>query len=163
MVQDPDHSFDPNDGFSNLHQIHLSATAYLRIAMPPEAVSDPGVDLDIFVYDPIGNRVATSINGGTDELINIEFPMDGLWSVYVHGWQTNGPSTDYDMYAWTISVLPGGNLTIDSAPTSAAIGTAETIDVSWTGATAGEWHLGAVSHIGDTGLMGLTLIDADNR
>jgi hypothetical protein len=35
--------------------------------------------------------------------------------------------------------------------------------VSWSGATLGEWHLGAVSHTGDVGLMGLTLVDVDNR
>ena len=36
-------------------------------------------------------------------------------------------------------------------------------DVSWTGASAGEWHLGVVSHTGADGLLGLTLIDVDNR
>ena len=30
-------------------------------------------------------------------------------------------------------------------------------------AIAGEWHLGAVSYTGDVGLMGLTLVDVDNR
>ena len=35
--------------------------------------------------------------------------------------------------------------------------------MSWTGATDGEWHLGAVSHTGPDGLLGLTLIDVDNR
>jgi hypothetical protein len=35
--------------------------------------------------------------------------------------------------------------------------------VSWSGATAGQWHLGAVSHTGDVGLMGLTLVEVDNR
>jgi hypothetical protein len=67
------------------------------------------------------------------------------------------------MYSWAISATPGGNLVIDSAPNSATLGAVETIDVSWTGATGGQWHLGAVSHTGDAGLMGLTLVDVDNR
>jgi hypothetical protein len=67
------------------------------------------------------------------------------------------------MYTWVISATPGGNLSIDSAPTAATLGATETIDVSWTGATAGQWHLGAVSHTGDVGLMGLTLVNVDNR
>jgi hypothetical protein len=67
------------------------------------------------------------------------------------------------MYSWIISETPGGNLMIDSAPSSATIGTTGTIDVSWTGATAGQWHLGAVSHTGPSGLMGLTLVNVDNR
>lgn len=164
VVQDPDQSFDPADGFSNLHQFNLSGEAFFRIAMPPEAVSDASaIDLDIFVFNPSGEFVASSTSGGTNELIDIANPADGIWSVYVHGWQTAGPSAAYDLYTWAISLTPGGNLVIDSAPTSATIGATETIDVSWTGATAGQWHLGAVSHTGDVGLMGLTLINVDNR
>jgi subtilisin family serine protease len=163
VVQDPDQNFDPNDGYSNLHQFTLTGAAYFRIAMPPDAVNDPAIDIDIFVYDPSGTQVASSTSGGTNEQIDIVLPVDGTWSVYVHGWQTAGPSADYDMYSWIISATPGGNMTIDSAPASATIGATETIDVSWTGATAGQWHLGAVSHTGDTGLLGLTLVNVDNR
>jgi hypothetical protein len=164
VVQDPDQNFDPNDGFSNRHDFNLSGAAFFRIAMPPESVSDPdAIDLDIFVYNPNGVQVASSTSGGTDELVDISLPMDGTWSVYVHGWQTIGPSADYNMYSWIISATPGGNLSIDSAPTSATLGAVETIEVSWTGATAGQWHLGAVSHTGDVGLMGLTLVNVDNR
>ena len=54
-------------------------------------------------------------------------------------------------------------MTIDSAPASATLGLIDTIDLSWTGATAGVWHLGAVSHTGDVGLMGLTWVEVDNR
>ena len=162
VVQDPDQNFDPNDGFSNLHQFSLTGAAYFRVAMPPEA-TEADADLDIFVYDPTGTLVASSTSGGTDELVEILLPMDGTWSVFVHGWSTPGGDSDYDMYTWAISATPGGNMTIDSAPASASIGATETIDVSWTGATAGEWHLGAVSHTGDVGLMGLTLVDVDNR
>ncbi len=163
VVQDPDQSFNPNDGFSNLHQFNLSGAAFFRIAMPPESVADPAIDLDIYVYDPNGVQVASSTSGATNELVDILLPQDGTWSVFVHGWQTAGPSADYDMYTWVVSATPGGNMSINSAPTSATIGATETIDISWSGATAGQWHLGAVSHTGDVGLMGLTLVDVDNR
>ncbi|MFN2203690.1 MAG: S8 family serine peptidase [Caldilineaceae bacterium] len=163
VVQDPDQEFDPNDGYSNLHQFDLSGAAYFRIAIPPEAVNDSNIDLDVFVYDPSGNQVASSTSGGTDELVEILQPADGTWSVYVHGWQTVGASADYDLYTWIISNTPGGNMVIDSAPTSASQGTTGTINLSWSGATAGQWHFGAVSHTGDAGLMGLTLVEVDNR
>ncbi len=165
VLQDPDQTFNPGDvatGGANLHQFNLSGAAFFRIAMPPEA-TEPDADLDIFVYNPNGVQVASSTNGGTDELVDIVLPMDGTWSVYVHGWAAPGGDSDYDMYSWAISATPGGNLTIDSAPTSATIGTTGTINLSWTGATAGQWHLGAVSHTGDVGLMGLTLVEVDNR
>ena len=162
VVQDPDQIFDLNDGFSNQHQFTLSGAALFRIAMPPEA-TEPDADLDIFVYDPTGAEVATSTSGGTNELIDITSPMDGTWSVYVHGWSTPGGDSDYDMYSWVVSATPGGSLSLDSAPTSATLGATVTIDVEWTGATDGQWHLGAVSHTGDVGFMGLTLVGVDNR
>jgi subtilisin family serine protease len=162
VVQDPDQAFDPEDGFSDLHEFTLEGEAYFRIAIPPEA-TEPNADLDVFVYDPDGNQVASSTAGGTNEQIDIALPMDGTWSVYVHGWAAPDGDSPYDMYTWIISATPGGNLTIDSAPTSATLGATETIDVSWTGATTGQWHLGAVSHTGDTGLMALTLVNIDNR
>ena len=162
VVQDPDQNFNPNDGFSNLHQFNLSGAALLRFAMPPEA-TEPNADLDIFVYDPSGNLVASSTTGGTDELIEITLPMDGTWSVYVHGWSTPGGDSEYDLYSWVISATPGGNMSVTSAPASAIVGTTETVQVGWTAAAAGEWHLGAVSHTGDAGLMGLTIVEVDNR
>lgn len=165
VLQDPDQTFDPSDvgtGGANLHQFNLSGAAYFRIAMPPEA-TEANADLDIFIYDPNGDQVASSTAGGTNEQIDIAAPIDGTWSVYVHGWSAPGGDSDYDMYSWVISATPGGNLTIDSAPASATTGATETIDVSWTGATAGQWHLGAVSHSDAGGVIGLTLVNVDNR
>jgi hypothetical protein len=161
VVQDPDQDFDPNDGYSNLHQFTLSGAALFRIAMPPEA-TEPDADLDIFVYGPNGEEF-DSTSGGTNELIDILLPSDGTWDVWVHGWSAPGGDSDYDMYTWAISATPGGNLTIDLAPTSATLGATETIDLNWTGAMAYQWHLGAVSHTGDVGVMGLTLVEVDNR
>ncbi len=162
VIQDPDQTFDPNDGYSNRHDFDLSGAAYFRIAMPPEA-TEAEADLDIFVFDPNGIQVASSTAGGTDELVEIVLPEDGTWSVYVHGWSAPGGDSDYDMYTWAISATPGGNLSIDSAPASATQGATEPIELSWSGATAGQWHIGAVSHTGDAGLMGLTVVEVDNR
>jgi len=161
VVQDPDQSFDRDDGYSNVHTFTLSGAAAFRIAMPPEA-TEAGADLDIFVYDPDGNFVASSTSGGTDELIDIPLPAPGEWTVFVHGWLAPGGDSPYDLYTWTISATPGGTLTVDSAPTSATLGATETIDVSWTGATAGQW-LGAVSHSDAGGFIDVTLVEVDNR
>jgi hypothetical protein len=70
------------------------------------------------------------------------------------------------MWTWAVPLATGGSLSIDSAPASANIGAVETIDISWSGLTSGalgDWYLGAVSHTGDSGLMGLTLVNIDNR
>ncbi|MEX2204428.1 MAG: S8 family serine peptidase [Actinomycetota bacterium] len=162
VVQDPDQNFDPGDGFSNAHTFALSGVAHFRIAIPPEA-TEADADLDVYVFDPAGELVASSTLGGTDELVDISAPADGTWTVYVHGWSTPGGDSDYTMYTWAISETPGGTLTIDSAPSSATLGETGTVEVSWTGATLGQWHLGAVSHNRGTELLGLTLVDVDNR
>lgn len=161
VVQDPDQVFDPSDGFSNAHQFELSGDTFFRVAIPPEATEE-GADLDVFVYDPNGDLVASSTLGGTDEEVSIYDPIDGTWTVWVHGWLTIGPDSDYDMYSWILSETPGGNLVIDSAPTEAVLGETGTVVASWTDAPD-EWNLGAVSHSDADGIFGLTLINVDNR
>ena len=162
VAQDPDQSFDPTDGFSNQYTFNLSGAAYFRVAIPPEA-TEAGADLDVFVFDPNGNFVAASTNAGTDEQIDITAPMDGAWTVFVHGWLVVTEPEPFDMYVWTVPMASGGSLTIDSAPTAATVGATEPINISWSGAAAGEWYLGAVSHSNASGLMGLTLVNVDNR
>lgn len=165
VVQDPDQNFNPGDGYSNPHTFNLLGAAQFRIAMPPEA-TEPNADLDIFVQDPSGAFVAQSTSGGTNELIDIPLPADGAWTVWVHGWSTPGGDSDYDMWTWAVPLTSGGSLSVDAAPTSATIGATETVNVSWSGLTSGavgDWYLGAVSHTGDVGFMGLTLFNVDNR
>lgn len=165
VVQDPDSEFDPEDGYSNEHVIEVSGAALLRLAMPPFSVDDNSTDLDLYLFNPLGEFVDFSFNGFTDELIDVLLPMDGNWTVFVHGWNTVGPSADYKLFTWTVSATPGGNLSLDDAPDTAIPGPGD-IEVSWSNAAAGEWHLGAVSHAGDprgeSELLGLTVIDVNN-
>jgi hypothetical protein len=168
VLQDPDQSFSPGDvatGGANLHQFTLSGAAFFRIAMPPEA-TEASADLDIYVFDPSDNLVAASTGPGTDELVDLLLPADGTWTVYVHGWAAPGGDSDYNLWTWVVPVAAGGSLGIDSAPASATLGNVDPIVVSWSGLTSGslaDWYLGAVSHTGDGGLMGWTLINVDNR
>ena len=129
VLQDPDQTFDPNDGFSNAHEFTTSGAAYVRFAIPEDAVANPDIDIDIFLLDSAGNQVASSTNGGTDEEISIVLPPDDTWTLYVHGWQAAGASADYTLYAWIVSATPGGNMTVDAAPASATIGAVEPVEV----------------------------------
>lgn len=166
MLQDPDQDFSPSDvgaGGANAHTFSLSGADVFRIAMPPEA-TEANADLDLYVYNPSNVQVATSTSGGTDELVNIEDPVDGTWTVYVHGWSAPGGDSDYDLYTWAIPDATGGTLSIDSAPASATVGTTATIQYSWTGATLGQWWFGEISHHGNAGaLLARTLVQVDNR
>ena len=54
--------------------------------------------------------------------------------------------------------------TVQSAPGSADDATVGHVQVGWTGATSGKWHLGLVQHVGPNGtVMGKTLVEVDNR
>ena len=160
VVQDPDQSFDPSDGFSNVHTFDTGGDAYLRISIPPEA-TEADADLDIFLFDPSGSLVASSTNGGTDELIEIVLPDDGTYTLYVQGWAAPGGDSDYVLSSWIVSATPGGSLALDAAPTAAVQGATDTISVSWAGLTAGSQYFGAVSHTDADGLLGLTLVQVD--
>lgn len=162
VEQDPDQAFDPDDGFSNTHAVDVSGAALLKFAIPPEA-TEADADLDIYLFGPDDALAATSTNGGTDEVIEVVNPADGTWTLHVQGWQAPGGDSDYRLYNWVVSATPGGNLSVDNPPTSATLGAEETIGVSWTGATAGQWHLGAVSHSDANGVIGLTKVEVDNR
>lgn len=82
--------------------------------------------------------------------------------MYVHGWQTAGPSADYTMYSWAFDNTGGPTLSVTSAPAEAVIGTSGTVEVNWVNAIDG-WYLGIIGHIGATGVMGGTIVEVDNR
>lgn len=86
--QDPDQEFPSGDdapgpdGGVDWHEIPIEGGAFLRIAL-----EIPGPDdIDLFLIDPTGLQVASSTNGGTDELIDVALPMDGTYRLAVHGW-----------------------------------------------------------------------------
>ncbi len=165
VVQDPDQSFSPTDGFSTPIPVDLSDAALYRVVMEQGDVTGPGAataDLDLYLVDESGTTVASSGAGGTDEVIDVVLPEPGAYTLYVHGWQTGDVELGFTAHTWTVPLTPGtGNLSIDSAPTEAVTGTTGTIDISWDGAAAGT-NLGAVSHSGPDGLLGLTVVTVEN-
>lgn len=159
VSQDANQSFSPADvgtGGANAHVFNLAGAAFFRVTIPPGS-TEANADLDVYVYDPSNTLVASSTLGGTDEQVDISLPADGAWTVYVHGWQTVGPDSDYTLHSWVVPLASGGSLSVDSAPASAVIGTTGTISVSWSALASGE-YLGAVSHTGPSGLLGFTLV-----
>ncbi len=159
VVQDPDQTFDPEDGYSNAHTFDLSGALFFRVAIPPYA-TEPEADLDVYVYNPDGVLVASSTNGGTDEQVDILFPEDGTWTVYVHGWAAPGGDSPYTLYSW---VLPLGTdntslLVTPEGPIPVSSGDVINVEASWSGLADG-WYLGAISHEDATSVLGVTLID----
>jgi hypothetical protein len=161
--QDEDQTFDPGDvatGGANAYTFDLSDVPVFRIAIPPEATG-PNTDLDVYVYDPHGEQVASSTQAGTNEEVTLQDPEDGTWTVYVHGWQTEGNvSSDYTLYSWIVPNTTGGSL-VATGPSSVTTGQVATINLEWTGATG--WNLGAVDHTDGSTVLGRTLVEVDNR
>jgi hypothetical protein len=68
------------------------------------------------------------------------------------------------MYSWILTPAESqGNLNITSAPATAVLGETEEIALDWSDATAGQWHLGSITHNGPTDELGTTIINVDNR
>ncbi|MFW2335382.1 S8 family peptidase [Ilumatobacter sp.] len=161
--QDPDQTYPSVDdapgpgGGVDRHPITVTDAAMLRIAL-----TIPGPDdIDLYLEDSSGTIVAASTNGATDELIELVLPPNDTYTLVVHGWSITVPPLPYEVDTWTVPLAAGtGPLVIDSAPTSAVLGTSGTVTTSWAGLTTGS-YLGAVSHTGDAGLLGLTLVEVD--
>jgi len=120
-------------------------------------------DIDLYLENSSGTIIAASTSGGTDELIELTLPADDTYTMVVHGWSVPNAPLPYTLHFWEVPLASGGSLSVDSAPASAVLGTTGTVDVSWSGLASGTQYLGAVSHTGDSGIVGLTLIDVDTH
>ncbi len=163
--QDPDQTYPSGDdtpgpaGGVDKIEFVVTDSAFVRWSL-----AIPGNDdIDLFLEDSSGNRIAASTSGGTDELIEIALPADDTYTMVVHGWSVPSAPLAYSLSFWNIPLTPGGgSLSVDNAPTSATLGTVGTIDISWSGLTAGETYLGAVSHSDASGILGFTAVQVDS-
>jgi hypothetical protein len=144
-----------------LHNTTTVGAAHARWSLF-DAFTDGGDDLDLYVFTTGGALVGQSGSGTSAEQVDATLPPDGTYAVFVHGWGTDGPDSNYTLFDWVVPLASGGSLIIDSAPASATLGATGTIDISWSGLTAGKKYLGAVSHTGPgPTLLGLTLVSVD--
>ncbi|MFF4256585.1 S8 family serine peptidase [Streptomyces sp. NPDC001663] len=58
--------------------------------------SDPAADLDLFVYDAKGNRVATSADADSEESVSLDHPAPGTYTIEVDAYDAPSGSTAYD-------------------------------------------------------------------
>ncbi len=124
------------------------------------AFTDGNDDLDLYVFDSTGSHVAGSGNGGSDEETNLVNPAPGDYFVVVHGWQTDGPDSNYTLFSYLVDGNDAGNMTI-VAPATATVGGTANVDVSFAGLTAGKKYLGAVDFNDGTSALESTLVRVD--
>ncbi|MDQ4084409.1 MAG: S8 family serine peptidase [Actinomycetota bacterium] len=162
VAQDPDQTFDPADPTgTTAHRFRLAGTSYMRweLSHPNNAV-----DLDVYVFRR-GRPVASSTRGGTDELVQLRLPRDGVYTLFVHGWQTVAePRQRYTLRSWEVPRGTDGSLRLRAEPASAVLGRTGRVRVSWTGLRpSGRVHVGAVSHHRGAAALGLTVVRVTPR
>jgi subtilisin family serine protease len=161
VPDDPTDSFVPYGPGTTLHMINVPAgSAYARFALFDD-YTDGADDLDLYVYYPSGAFAGGSGSGTSAEQVDVAFPPDGDYYVFVHGWGTDGPDANYTLFSWSFSATPGSTNMILTAPAAATVGTSATVTVDWANLTTGTKYLGAVSHSDSSDLLGLTLIAID--
>ncbi len=88
----------------------------------------PGNDIDLFVYGPSGQRIASSREPEDEELISITFPEDGIYTIAVHGFSVPAGSATFDL---TIDAVQGLDMTASNLPSRIDPGQTATFKVNW--------------------------------
>lgn len=159
VADDPTDEFDTDDPASNQgytsHDIEISAGVPLARFSTFNAYTSGDDDLDLFVYDADNNLVGVSAAGSSDEEVTLTNPAPGIYTVYVHGWQTdlsvNNGVADYTLFVWLVSGADDGNLTATPSTATAAIAAEGQVDLSWSGLEENTKYLGVLSHQGNGG------------
>ena len=157
---------DPTDGScsltapnAQLHPVVVAAgTTYARFSLFDE-FTDGDDDIDLCVYR--GTTLVGSSGSGTSaEEVSVVNPTAGNYTVVVHGWGTDGPDAQYTLFYWLLDSTDAGNMTV-TAPAAAVIGTAGTINLTFSGLAPATKYLGSVAYSGTSGLPNPTIVRVD--
>jgi subtilisin family serine protease len=174
VANDPDKTFQFNStsvpGIT-LHVVDVPANQlYARFALF-DALTDGDDDLDMYVYycGLDGSncvRIGESGEPTSDERFDVFRPAEGLYAVFVHGFETDpvqgGPGANYQLLSWGVGIVDDkGNMSA-SGPSLVNAGTTGTVTVDWAGLISNTIYLGAISHNTPQGLSALTLITIGN-
>lgn len=160
VVDDPTNSFVVGGPGITTHPVTIPAgTRYARFSLFDD-FTDGADDLDLYVHNSAGTLVGASGSGTSAEEINLVNPAAGNYVVSVHGWQTEGPDANYTLFSWLLGSTDAGNMTA-TGPATATIGGTATINLSWSGLTAGTKYLGQVAYLEGATERGSTVVRID--
>ena len=159
VADDPGNSFAFFGPGTTLHTVVVPAgTQAARWSLFNDS-TDGNDDLDLYVYHcPGGSCSLVGSSGNTDsnEEVTLSNPADGLYAIFVHGWETDGADANYVLNHWAVDA-DEGNMTV-TGPAAATLGAIESVDVSWTGLDAGKKYVGSVSHNDADGAIQQTVV-----
>lgn len=160
VLDDPANSFSPTGEGITTHEVTIPAgTTYARFSLFDDH-TDGNDDLDLYVYNAAGTLVGASGSPTSEEEVNLTAPPAGTYTVYVHGWQTDGPDAQYTLFTWAVPSADEGNMTV-TAPATVETGVSAQVTVDWTGLNSGEKYLGRIAFGNGTNAVGATLVAID--
>ena len=143
-----------------------AGSSYARFSLFDANVS-PASDLDLVVYrcgDPTcatGTAVGSSGGGTSAEEVNLSNPTAATYLVEVDGYATpNNQPAAFTLFTWVLGTADAGNMTV-TPPGSATFGTTATINLSFSGLTAGTKYLGSIVYGGAAGMPVPTIVRVD--
>ena len=109
-------------------------TALSRFALF-DAETDGAHDLDLYVFDSDGALVGVSGSGTSEEQVDLVLPAGGVYTVVVHGFQTEGGApANYTLFDWQVPIDDGeGSLTVTASPTTVTNGGSGVVSIAWAG------------------------------
>ena len=161
VAQDPDSTFpntapDSNGPGVTRHDFTVPAgTTYARFSLFDNENDGTTDDLDMYVYrvNANGTKTLVGVSGGgtAEEEVSLVNPAAATYNVYVHGWQTDGPDTNYNLFGWVLGTANAGNATLTPSSGAAVTGASTSVTVNWSGLTAGTKYLGRIAWSGVAG------------
>ena len=159
VPDDPTDTFVPGGPGTVAYDIAVPAgTTYARFALFDE-YTDGNDDLDLYVYRD-ASLVGASGGGTSAEEVNLLNPAADTYTVWVHGWGTDGPDANFTLFTWVLGSLDLGNMTV-SAPLTATTGDVGTVDLTFSGLEPTTKYLGSVAYSGAAGLPNPTIVRVD--
>lgn len=161
VVDDPTNNFNTAAPASNqgitTHSLVIPAGTFLARVALFDVFTDGADDLDLYVYNAAGTLVGASSSATSAETISLSNPAAGTYTVYVHGWQTDGPDANYTLFDWKVGAS-AGNMTVTTPPT-ATMGGSGTGTISWSGLAAGTRYLGVARYLEGASERGRTVVN----
>jgi subtilisin family serine protease len=159
VAQDPDQNFDPAVPTGTIHEdiVVPAGLTLFRVGIDEGFITPSGTDLDVYVYRG-GALVGQAADGDSNEMVTFTNPTAGTYTVYVHGFNTNGPSANFTLFSWQLGSSSAGNMTVPG-PVSVTNGGTVPVNLLFNNLTAGTWYLGQVVYNDGTSDIGSTIVN----
>ena len=165
VAQDPDQSFDPADATGTFSKSFVvpAGQSLLRTGIDEGFITPSGTDLDVFLFRQGAGPgptvfVGQAADGDSNEMVTVNNPVADTYTVFVHGFATNGPSADFTLFEWVVPTTSAGNMNVPG-PVPTTIGGTVPVNLTFTGLAAGTWYLGQVRYLDGATTVGSTIVN----